>query len=417
MIHLIKSFKEKKRLTFPEYHGNHLISWKYDATSSDCGISSLVRQSHLSAALPFLCKRVFTSLHRGTGLNWTACWVESGSEEPGSPRRRCPMKTFDRCRTLVSGQAVDTRCQELNGTQPSSRDIRSGGSYINTASWPPLLTPGAPHVSFLPWPSRPRHSAELHMLQVSLTERWIDGQTYRPSHISRGWRLCFFAVAVTLSRVGLISGMTLSFKPQGTRLQVRLYSDKMDGPGTCCGLSLAPRQFYQFRLNLGSQLQRITFAATPESLPLVPPLWGAGEQRSIFTKVPGEAKWETCMGLSGPIQELFVSTKQDMPLKCCSSPLFASDSAGNRLTAVIRGFDLTFCESGQSSALGALWRYRKRILLKNWWRWLVVTKERDNLLTSSILNSNGPQSCFWKATHQFANELQNAKTERNNVVK
>ncbi|KAI4814216.1 hypothetical protein KUCAC02_003419, partial [Chaenocephalus aceratus] len=36
-------------------------------------------------------------------------------------------KTFGHCRTLLLGQAVDTCCQELNGTRPSSRDMRATG--------------------------------------------------------------------------------------------------------------------------------------------------------------------------------------------------------------------------------------------------------------------------------------------------
>lgn len=163
------------------------MSWRNGATSSNCGISSPLssksKASHfcfLSAALSFLCKnhKVFTLFQRRKVLNesckscpeWAALrgtWMGDSS----CAVRRCLMKTFGHCRTLVSGQAVDTCCQELNGTPPSSRDMGSGGSYINTASWPPSLTPGAPHVSSVPWPSGPRDSAELHVLQVSFTER------------------------------------------------------------------------------------------------------------------------------------------------------------------------------------------------------------------------------------------------------
>lgn len=138
----------------------------------------------LSTALSFLCKKitVFTLFHRRKVLkeNRLSCLVSGFRFKrhlnrrlrvPGHTIRRCLMKTFGHCRTLVSGQAVDTCCQELNGTPPSSRDLRSGGSYINTASWPPFLTPGAPHVSSVPWPSGQRHSTELHSLQVSFTER------------------------------------------------------------------------------------------------------------------------------------------------------------------------------------------------------------------------------------------------------
>lgn len=124
--------------------------------------------------------------------------------------------------------------------------------------------------------------------------------------------------------------LTLSLKPQGTRLKVRLYCREMDGSGTCCGLSLAPRQSYQLRLNLGSRLLRITFAATPVCLcaPAAakhPLLWTAKVQRSIFSMDPSEAKWETCMGLSSPIQWVVCKPEtRHASLECYSSPFFAT---------------------------------------------------------------------------------------------
>lgn len=63
---------------------------------------------------------------------------------------RCVVVTFGHCKTLVSGHALDTCCQEQNDTHCSSEDIRSGGSYINTASWPHSLTPGEPNDFALP---------------------------------------------------------------------------------------------------------------------------------------------------------------------------------------------------------------------------------------------------------------------------
>lgn len=60
-----------------------------------------------------------------------------------------------------------------------SRDIRSGGSYINTASWPPSLTPGAPHVSSVLWPSGHK-AAELHRLIIRChlqRDRYMTRQT------------------------------------------------------------------------------------------------------------------------------------------------------------------------------------------------------------------------------------------------
>lgn len=219
MIHLVRVFKKRQGwlfLTFPEVI----------ATSSNCGISTLVRQSQkhfcfLSAALSLLCKnhKVFTLFQRRKVIKESrmSCpeWTVNGRlRVPGRIVRRCAMKTFGHCRTLVSGQAVDTCCQELNGIPPSSRDIRSGGSYINTAPWPPSLTPGAPQVSSVPWPSGPRDLAELHMLQVSFTEKKIDDQTDRPSSaayfVSSRW--LWPSAGLAWLRV------TLSLKPQGTGL-------------------------------------------------------------------------------------------------------------------------------------------------------------------------------------------------------
>lgn len=141
--------------------------------------SKACRLCFLSAALSSLCSshKVFTLFWRRKALNqsckscleWT--WDPKELEIGGVWMlwERCSMRTFGHCRTLISGQSVDTCCQDLNGTLPSSRDVRSGGDYINTASWPPSSTPGAPHVSSLPWLSGSHDSVELHMLQVSFT--------------------------------------------------------------------------------------------------------------------------------------------------------------------------------------------------------------------------------------------------------
>lgn len=64
-------------------------------------------------------------------------------EAPGPAHtvRWCLMKTFGHCWTLVSGQAVDTCCQELNGTPPSSRDRRSEGQLHQYSPLTSLLDP------------------------------------------------------------------------------------------------------------------------------------------------------------------------------------------------------------------------------------------------------------------------------------
>lgn len=171
MIHIVKkSLWEKTGLTFAECCDNHLISWRDGATSSNCGISSLLHQSQKPAIFVFFqLPSLFSHptvyfLQEEKGAKWELhaivlrgvrdvrnadTWI-GGSPVLERIVRRCLMKTFGHCRTLVSGQCVDTCCQELNGTTPSSRDMRSGGSYINTASWPRSLTPGAPRVSCVP---------------------------------------------------------------------------------------------------------------------------------------------------------------------------------------------------------------------------------------------------------------------------
>lgn len=125
----------------------------------------------------FCCDKIWKKCFQFAQLHTVSILEETNQVNLGSsatsacawPAISCLMKTFVCFRTLVSGQAVDTCCQELNGTPPSSWDMRSGGSYINTASWPGSLTPGAAHVFSAPlWP---RDRADLQMSQVSLAER------------------------------------------------------------------------------------------------------------------------------------------------------------------------------------------------------------------------------------------------------
>lgn len=135
MIHLVKFFKENSRLT--SYHGNHLISWRNGATSSICGISSPVRQSQNPASF------VFFQLPCDKRELSVVSWVRriQRNVKRRHTVRWCLMKTFGHCRTLVSGQAVDTCCQELNGTPPSSRDIRSEGQLHQYSLLTSLLDP------------------------------------------------------------------------------------------------------------------------------------------------------------------------------------------------------------------------------------------------------------------------------------
>lgn len=178
----------------------------------------------LSAAPCFLCKnhKVFALLPRRTVLNVSMLWVEwvafRGTWIGGS---LCLDTLWGGAwgRPLaIAGLWFQVRLWTHAARSwmppPSSRDIRSGGSYINTASWPPSLTPRAPLVSSVPWPSEPWNSAELHMLQVSFTERQIEEQRDRQADI---FTVCNSSAAVTLSRVGPALALSLSLKPQGTR--------------------------------------------------------------------------------------------------------------------------------------------------------------------------------------------------------
>lgn len=64
-----------------------------------------------------------------------------------------------------------------------------------------------------------------------------------------------------------------------------------------------------------------------------------------------EAKWEGCMGLSRPIQGLFVSSHQDMPSLSVIHPHSLPRLYRKQINCRNRSFDLTFCESGRSELL------------------------------------------------------------------
>lgn len=73
----------------------------------------------------------------------------------------------------------------------------------------------------------------------------------------------WFGLSGSEPQQGCLAQANSFFEASGDQAEVGLYCREMDGSGTCCGLSLAPRQFYQLRLNLSSWLLWITFAATP----------------------------------------------------------------------------------------------------------------------------------------------------------
>lgn len=88
--------------------------------------------------LPHVVDKVFTLLRR----SWLRCFFRSHVL-----RNEC---TNENLRPLTDFGFRSHYGRMLPGGEwhpPSSGDMRSGGSYINTASWTPFLTPKAPCVS------------------------------------------------------------------------------------------------------------------------------------------------------------------------------------------------------------------------------------------------------------------------------
>lgn len=131
----------------------------------------------------------------------------------------------------------------------------------------------------------------------------------------------------------------------------------MDGSGTCCGLSLAPKRSYQLRLDPGSQLLWITFASAAVCLRAPAAAKPPPAVRQSAEKHPHNgAKRESCMGLSSPIQELFVNSQQDMPPISVIHPRYLPRLYRKQINCSNWGFDFMFCESAFHCAL---WRWLK----------------------------------------------------------
>ena len=193
--------KKKARLSSPDCHGNNLKSW-WNVTASSHG--AIFSGSSKSRAFCFSLFPVpITSCLlccRGERCQTRWCVMPCGSlnKRLDMHCERCLMKTFDHRGTLVSGQPVDACCQEVNGIPPSSRDTRSGGSYINIASWPPpwplehLMSPLCVFAIRATWLQR-----AVYVTGVICRE--IDEQTLRQSDIFYVWQLCSLSAAVTHS--------------------------------------------------------------------------------------------------------------------------------------------------------------------------------------------------------------------------
>lgn len=142
---------------------------------------------------------------------------------------------------------------------------------------------------------------------------YVTGVTNREREEQTLVHLPWFATVFLLAQLSLTV-----FEASGDRAVSQASLQGNGWVGSLLWSVVSPRQSYQLRLNLGSQLRRITLAAAPvcccAAAPAARPLlWLSTVQRSIFTMDPSEAKGESCMGLSSPIQELFVNLKQDMP--------------------------------------------------------------------------------------------------------
>lgn len=170
---------------------------------------------------------------------------------------------------------MDTCCWELNGTPPFSRDMRSEGQLHQYSLLTSLLDPWS--ISSLLCTSAIRHSVAGQATAASVTfiqrqrKEFTAHSALSGAEIQRGW----------LAKAGSF------FEASGEEAGVRLYCREMDGSGTCCGLSLAPRRSYQLRPNLSSRLLQITFEVTPVCLvPLlqhnVPCCWWAERKETLF---------------------------------------------------------------------------------------------------------------------------------------
>lgn len=177
---------------------------------------------------------------------------------------------------------MDTCCWELNGTPPFSRDMRSEGQLHQYSLLTSLLDPWS--ISSLLCTLAIRHSVAGQAAAASVTFRqWKETQGER--HFLEF--TAHFALSGTKIQRDWLAEASSFFEASGEEAGVRLYCREMDGSGTCCGLSLAPRRSYQLRLNQSSRLLQITFEVTPACLvPLlqhnVPCCWWADRRETLF---------------------------------------------------------------------------------------------------------------------------------------
>lgn len=211
MIHLVNFWKEIQGWLLLAIVA---ISWRNGATSSNSGISSPVCQSQKSASFVFLpscCSVKIAAKRELSVVSWDSL---------------CLMKTFGHCRTLVLGQPVDTWCQELNGTPPSSGETRSEGRLHQYSLLTSLLDL---------WST----SCLFSTLAVSV--KVLGRATYVTGRQRETGRETFSAVRSLVWSQRQWASVGL-FEASGDQAQVRLYCREMDGSGTCCGRSLALKQ-------------------------------------------------------------------------------------------------------------------------------------------------------------------------------
>lgn len=323
---------------------------------------------HLSVALPFQFIKVkitpvcvfFQPPSHFFGKNHNHSHIHTNVKEkrlllaPAHTVRWCLMKTFGHCWTLVSGQAVDTCCQELNGTPPCSRDRRSEGQLhqysLLTSPLDPWRTLSlctlAIRVKVLSSPAYIMCTGRQTMAretgsETSSTDCSLDGSQWR-------W------ATAGLARLKL----AFSLKLQGTTLVpwVRIYCRELDGSGPCCGLSLASRQSYQFKINLSFWLLWITFATT-WICPCCSKMSPAVGRASVKEHLHNGSQWCKVRELhgiiyshSGVVCKLW--TRHTTPK--CLSPCFLKRLSRKQIRCSNFGFDLMWKWAKHSNSLCAL---------------------------------------------------------------
>lgn len=216
------------------------------------------------------------------------------------------MRTYGHWRILVSGHTMDACCQEVNGTRPPPETWGQGAATSiqppELPSWPlkHLVSPLSVAVR-VTWLMRTGNVTNVIFREVN---RRIDTQSHR-----------HFQQCANFARHQWLwpSAGFSSLKPSGDQALSR---PLLQGNGWVRYLlwpvvSLKALLSVQFKSGLSTTVDYICSPSCllPHAVAGGPPLFTAWVLRSIFTMAPNDAKWGSCMGLCGPIQELFVSAQ------------------------------------------------------------------------------------------------------------